>query len=48
VPGDQETANESIHESALVRFNKRAPQRRGETVSQVVYRPANLAAVLDE
>ena len=48
VPGDQETANESIHESALARFGKRAPQRRGETVSQVAYRPANLAAVLDE
>jgi len=48
VPGDQETANESIHESALARFGKRAPQRRGETVNQVVYRPANLAAVLDK
>jgi hypothetical protein len=48
VPGDQETVNESIHESALARFGKHAPQRRGETVSQVVYRPANLAAVLDK
>jgi uncharacterized protein (DUF2235 family) len=48
VPGDQETVNESIHESALARFGKRAPQRRGETLSQVVYRPANLAAVLDQ
>jgi hypothetical protein len=42
------TANESIHESALARFGRRAPLRRGETVSQVVYRPANLAAALEK
>ncbi len=47
VPAGETTVNESIHESALARFGKRAPQRRGETTSQVVYRPANLAAALE-
>jgi uncharacterized protein (DUF2235 family) len=47
IPAGETTVNESIHESALARFGKRAPQRRGETLSQVVYRPANLAAALE-
>jgi uncharacterized protein (DUF2235 family) len=47
VPAGETTVNESIHESALARFGKRGPQRRGETLSQVVYRPANLAAALE-
>ena len=46
VPAGQATVNESIHDSAMARFGKRAPQRRGEVVSQLAYRPANLAAVL--
>ncbi len=48
VPADQMTANESIHESALARLGKRAPLRRGETVKQVVYHSANLAAALEK
>jgi uncharacterized protein (DUF2235 family) len=46
VPTGQQTVNESIHESALARFGKRAPLRWGESVSRLVYRPANLAAAL--
>jgi uncharacterized protein (DUF2235 family) len=40
------TVNESIHESALARFGTSAPQRRGESVRGLVYRPATLAAAL--
>jgi uncharacterized protein (DUF2235 family) len=39
--------NESIHASALARFGKRVPQRRGAGVSEIKYRPRNLAVVLD-
>lgn len=46
VPAGQVTVNESIHESAIARFGKRAPQLRGEIRSRNAYRPANLAAVL--
>jgi len=41
-----QTVNESIHESALARFGRDAPQRRGERVRRLVYRPATLAAAL--
>jgi hypothetical protein len=46
VPSGHVTVNESIHESALARFGTSAPQRRGESVRGLVYRPATLAAAL--
>ncbi len=48
LPGDQMPVNESIHPSAIARFGKPVPQRRGETVSKIKYRPRNLAVVLDK
>ena len=46
LPPDQVPVNEGIHESTLARFGKRVPQRRGEAVGTIKYRPRNLAAVL--
>lgn len=46
LPPGEMPVNESIHESALARFGKRVPQRRGETTREITYRPRNLAAVL--
>jgi uncharacterized protein (DUF2235 family) len=46
IPPDQVTVNESIHESALARFGRSAPQRHGQRVTWVVYRPPSLAARL--
>ena len=45
-PTGQTIVNESIHESALVRFGKRTPLRRGEALKRRKYRPLNLAAVV--
>jgi len=46
LPSSEVAVNESIHESALARFGKSVPQRRGETTREITYRPRNLAAVL--
>jgi hypothetical protein len=46
LPSGQVPVNESIHDSAMVRFGKRVPQRRGEVVREITYRPRNLAVVL--
>ena len=48
LPPGRVPVNESVHESAMARFGKRVPQRRGETLSDIAYRPRNLAAVLDK
>jgi uncharacterized protein (DUF2235 family) len=48
LPADQVPVNESIHESTLARFGKRVPQRRGEALSAIKYRPRNLVVVLDK
>ena len=48
LPSREVPVNESIHESAMVRFGKRVPQRRGEVVSTIEYRPRNLAAALNK
>lgn len=48
VPRGHTPVNESIHESAAQRFGQRIKQRRGEAVSEIVYRPSNLAAVIGE
>jgi len=45
-PAGQVIVNESIHESAIARFGKRAPLRRGEVLKRRKYRPRNLAAVV--
>ena len=45
-PAGQVIVNESIHESAIARFGKRAPLRRGEALKRRKYRPKNLAAVV--
>jgi uncharacterized protein (DUF2235 family) len=46
LPSSEVPVNESIHESALARFGKRVPQRRGEAIDTIEYRPRTLAAVL--
>jgi hypothetical protein len=38
--------NESIHPSAATRFGKRVRVRRGEEVTEIVYRPRNLKVAL--
>jgi uncharacterized protein (DUF2235 family) len=43
-PAGQVIVNESIHESAIARFGKRAPLRRGDALARRKYRPMNLAA----
>ena len=43
-PAGQVIVNESIHESAIARFGKRAPLRRGDALGRRKYRPMNLAA----
>jgi len=48
LPAGQVPVNESIHASALERFGKRVPQRRGEVLSSIKYRPRTLAVVLDK
>lgn len=48
LPPGQVAVNESIHASAVERFGKRVPQRRGAAVRHITYRPKNLAAVLDK
>jgi uncharacterized protein (DUF2235 family) len=48
LPTSQVPVNESIHESASARFGKRVPQRRGEALREIGYRPRNLGAVLDK
>jgi uncharacterized protein (DUF2235 family) len=48
LPSSEVPVNESIHESAVARFGQRVPQRRGVVVSQIKYRPRNLAVVLDK
>ena len=45
-PAGQVIVNESIHESAIARFGKRAPLRRGAALKRRKYRPRNLAAVV--
>lgn len=45
-PAGQVIVNESIHESAVARFGKRAPLRRGAALQRRKYRPKNLAAVV--
>ena len=45
-PAGQVIVNESIHESAIARFGKRAPLRRGIALKRRRYRPKNLAAVV--
>ena len=45
-PAGQTIVNESIHESAIARFGKRAPLRRGAVLKRRKYRPMNLAAVV--
>jgi hypothetical protein len=45
-PEGQTPVNESLHESAIARFGKRAPLRRGTELRQVKYRPLSLAAEL--
>ena len=45
-PAGQMIVNESIHESAVARFGKRAPLRRGDALGRRKYRPMNLAAVI--
>ena len=45
-PAGQTFVNESIHESAIARFGKRAPQRRGEALNRRKYRPMSLASVV--
>ena len=46
VPAGETTVNESIHESAIARYGKRAPQRRGDALKRRKYRPMNLATVV--
>jgi uncharacterized protein (DUF2235 family) len=46
--GDQVPVNEIIHPSAVARFGKWVPHRRGEAVSKIKYRPRNLAVTLDK
>jgi uncharacterized protein (DUF2235 family) len=43
-PAGQVIVNESIHESAIARFGKRAPLRRGDALARRKYRPMSLAA----
>jgi uncharacterized protein (DUF2235 family) len=45
-PAGQVIVNESIHESAIARFGKRAPLRRGQELRRPKYRPKTLAAAL--
>ena len=45
-PAGQTIVNESIHESAIARFGKRAPLRRGEALNRRKYRPMSLASVV--
>jgi uncharacterized protein (DUF2235 family) len=45
-PPGQMVVNESLHESAIARFRKRAPQRRGDALTRRKYRPMNLAAAM--
>ena len=44
--GGQTVVNESIHESAIARFGKRAPLRRGAELNRRKYRPKSLASVV--
>ena len=46
VPAGEVTVNESVHESAIARFGKRAPLRRGAALRRAKYRPMNLATVV--
>jgi uncharacterized protein (DUF2235 family) len=46
LPAGEVAINESIHSSALERFGKRAPLRRGEAVTRQRYKPRTLRAVL--
>jgi uncharacterized protein (DUF2235 family) len=48
LPSSEVPVNESIHASVIARFGKRVPQRRGEALSEIKYRPRNLAVVLDK
>jgi uncharacterized protein (DUF2235 family) len=48
LPAGEVPVNESIHESALARLGKRVPQRRGEALSEITYRPRTLAVALDK
>jgi len=41
------TVNESVHASALARFGKTVNEASGEKLNEIVYRPRNLAAVID-
>ena len=45
-PAGQTVVNESIHESAIARFGKRAPLRRGAALNRRKYRPMSLASVV--
>jgi uncharacterized protein (DUF2235 family) len=44
--GDEAPVNESVHPSAIARFGKRVPHRRGAVLSRIKYRPRNLSVVL--
>jgi uncharacterized protein (DUF2235 family) len=48
LPAGEVPVNESINESALARLGKRVPQRRGEALSEITYRPRTLAVALDK
>jgi uncharacterized protein (DUF2235 family) len=45
-PAGQVVVNESIHDSAVARFRKRAPLRRGNAVARRKYGPRPLAAAM--
>ena len=46
LPADEVSPNESLHDSVIVRFNRKAPEMTGSKVRDATYRPRNLAPIL--